>query len=97
MANHWTDRFAARACPDGLAEGRKYATVSEWWEATERGDWMGWLLDMIGWPEGAEAEYERVRDAAWAEYKRVTASALRAVVPAEWVEQQLAAQEVNPW
>ena len=38
-----------RACVVGLRWLRqhKFKTMQEWWDACQRGDWMGWVHDMI--------------------------------------------------
>ena len=66
------------ACPKGLA-WIKGKSAAEFWDTCERGDWMEWLLNAIGfkWPVPAQAEYDRVTAPALAKYVRVTAAALR--------------------
>jgi hypothetical protein len=72
---HWADQFTAACFKELNKEARKYKTMQEWWETTERGDWMEWVLDEIGWPDGIEAEYERAEADAWEEYGNAEANA----------------------
>ena len=61
------------ACTDGLNEIRG-KTLADWWDSTERGDWMMWLLVKGVWeftPTQRE-EYCRVKAAAWKDFRRVT-------------------------
>jgi len=36
------------ACREGRAEGECFATVEDWWDCTERGDFMAWVLARTG-------------------------------------------------
>lgn len=36
------------ACREGRAEGERFTTVEEWWDCTERGDFMAWVLARTG-------------------------------------------------
>ena len=80
------------ACEEGLVE-IKGLTLAEWWDKTNRGDWMLWLRDKgvwdftpVQWAEyrritaPALAEYKRITAPAWAEYKRITAQAIREII-----------------
>ena len=75
------------ACKEGLEEIRN-KKLEDWWDVTQRGDWMLWLNECGVWEFTMEqlaeykrvqapalAEYERVQASAWAEYKRVKAPA----------------------
>ena len=66
-----------KACEEGLVE-IKGLTLAEWWDKTNRGDWMLWLRDEGVWDFTPVqlAEYERIEAQALAEYERTTASAL---------------------
>ena len=46
---HWSDGFAETACDAGIKEARQYATFREWWEGTQRGDYMLWLIGKVGY------------------------------------------------
>ena len=79
-----------KACEEGLVE-IKGLTLAEWWDKTNRGDWMLWLRDEGVWDFTPVqlAEYERITAQALAEYERITAQALaeyeRIAAPA-WAE-----------
>ena len=46
--NHWSDSFREQdACVEALIEARKYPTFQDWWDATDRADWMLWGLAHI--------------------------------------------------
>ena len=46
--NHWSDYFRKQdACVEALIEARKYPTFQDWWDATDRADWMLWGLAHI--------------------------------------------------
>jgi hypothetical protein len=70
-----------QACTEGLA-WIKGKSLEEFWATCERGDWMIWWMEAVGykWRAVAWVECERIAAAAWAEYKR------RRVPPAAWVE-----------
>ena len=73
-ANEFYD-FCRRhdACADAL-QAIAGLTIAEWWDKTDRGDWMMWLADKNVWRfnDQQEAEYERVTAPA----RRVMATAL---------------------
>ena len=78
------------ACEEGLVE-IKGLTLAEWWDKTNRGDWMLWLRDEGVWDFTPVqlAEYERITAQAWAEYKRITAPALaeyKRITAQAWAE-----------
>ena len=79
-----------KACEEGLVE-IKGLTLAEWWDKTNRGDWMLWLRNKGVWDFTPVqlAEYERITAQALAEYERITAQALaeyeRIAAPA-WAE-----------
>ena len=64
------------ACDGGLSaiRGRDPA---DWWDETQHGDWMEWLVNMgpLKLSDAQREEYQRVEAAAWAEYQRVEAAA----------------------
>ena len=69
------------ACKEGLVE-IKGLTLAEWWDKTNRGDWMLWLRDEGVWDFTPVqlAEYHRITAPAWAEYERITAQAIREII-----------------
>ena len=78
------------ACEEGLVE-IKGLTLAEWWDKTERGNWMLWLRDEGVWDFTPVqlAEYERITAQALAEYKRITAPALaeyKRITAQAWAE-----------
>lgn len=42
--NHWTDPLQGIACDEGIDDGKQYATFTDWWNGTQRGDYMNWVL-----------------------------------------------------
>jgi cell division septum initiation protein DivIVA len=90
MTRHWSHALdKLGACEEAVTWARKQHSFAQAWTACERLEWMEWLLDNVGWPDGARAEYDRIRAPAWAEYARVMAAASaeydRVAAPA-WVE-----------
>lgn len=49
--NHWSDGFTETACDAGIKEARQYATFADWWEGTQRGDYMLWLLEAVNYDD----------------------------------------------
>ena len=71
------------ACASGLDEIRGL-TLAEWWDKTQRGDWMEWLkcYDVWCFTPAQQAEYDRMVEPARAEYDRE----IRLVPRAAWAE-----------
>lgn len=46
---HWTVHFVERACEEGIAEGRQYDTIADWWNRTQSSKYQLWLLEEIGY------------------------------------------------
>ena len=79
-----------KACKEGLVE-IKGLTLAEWWDKTNRGDWMLWLRNKGVWDFTPVqlAEYERIKTPALAEYERITAPALaeyKRITAQAWAE-----------
>ena len=70
------------ACRESL-KWQHGKTLRETWDTCQRDDWLEWLLKACGYQRTAPAlaEYERVRDRAWAEYQRVRADTIRTFIP----------------
>jgi len=48
---HWTDPLRGGACAEGIKDGRRYDTFTDWWRGTQRSDYMLWLLERMGYPD----------------------------------------------
>lgn len=44
---HWTNALQRIAYDEGLAEGKQYDTLADWWQGSQLGDYMLWLLEKI--------------------------------------------------
>ena len=49
--SHWTDPLRGGACANGIADGRRYDTCTDWWRGTQRSDYMLWLLEAVAYPD----------------------------------------------
>lgn len=54
---HWTDEVLKRwprACEPGIADGRRFDTLAEWWANCECGDYMLWLAGKCAGEPGSD-------------------------------------------
>jgi len=47
-ANNWVNYFRIKcACGEALIEAKEFDTFQDWWDNTERADWMLWGLSRL--------------------------------------------------